>query len=83
MKKRMFGFVIVAVFTLATGSVFAQNVEYKNKTYVDFEDLVIEGEIKKPTTETIFELKPRKFDSLVKVRKNFENETSKSAGELD
>ena len=83
MKKILLVSLMAIVLVLVAGPVAAQDVQYKKKTVIDFEDLLIEGELKKPTGDYFFERKKRKFDSLIKVRKNFEAEMFKSVDDLN
>ena len=60
----------------------AQSVEYKKKTVIDFDEILLEGELKKPAGAYITERQELKFNNLIRVRQNFEKEMFKSVDKL-
>ncbi len=67
---------------LLSQAVWAQDVSYRKKTVIDFEDVLLEGELKKPAGAYITERHELKFKNLIKVRTNFEKEMFKSVDVL-
>lgn len=57
-------------------------VVYKQKTIIDFSDVTIQGELKKPDGSYISSRKEAQFGRLIKVRENFEPELLKSVDKL-
>ncbi len=57
-------------------------VVYKQKTIIDFSDVTIQGELKKPDGSYISSRKEAQFGRLIKVRENFEPELFKSVDKL-
>ncbi len=55
---------------------------YKKKTVIDFDEILLEGELKKPAGAYIKERQELKFNNLIRVRKNFEKEMFKSVDKL-
>lgn len=56
-----------------------KNVGYQKKTTVDFDDALIEGEVKNPNEFYFVHRPEEKFGSLVKKRKNFNKEMLRDA----
>ncbi len=67
---------------LLSSSLLADDVRYRKKTVIDFEDVLLEGELKKPAGAYITERRELNFKNLIKVRKNFEQEMFKSVDVL-
>lgn len=59
-----------------------KKVIYEEKTKIDFEDTLIEGQLKKSNATFFSERKSAKFDSLVKKKKNFRNLIMKTGDRL-
>lgn len=57
-------------------------IVYKQKTIIDFSDVTIQGELKKPDGSYISSRKEAQFSRLIKVRENFEPELFKSVDKL-
>ncbi len=82
MKKMLFFLFIILFFSL---SLSAQDVDangniikYRQKTIVDFEDVMLEGKIKKPTGSFLMDRAKKKFNSLINLKKDFNKELVKS-----
>ena len=58
------------------------DVRYRDKTVIDFEELLLEGELKRPTGQVILERQRLRFAELIKIRKNFEPEMIRSVDKL-
>lgn len=57
-------------------------VVVRKKTAIDFTDVTVEGEISKPEGSYTIVKKKTKFDSLIKIRSNFNPELQKSVDNL-
>ncbi|MFO7736089.1 MAG: hypothetical protein R6W70_07750 [bacterium] len=86
MKKLL---LLTMILFMTAGSVFAQEVDddgnivkYKQKTVLDFEDVMLEGQIKKPTGSFLMDRTQRKFNSLIEMKKDFEEELIRSVDHL-
>jgi len=79
MKKILIS--IVVVFSLFSG-LYAQDaadkIVYKKETLLDFEDVMLEGQIKKPTGSFLMDRTKARFNSLIKMKENFNKELEKS-----
>ncbi len=80
MKKLLIA--ILSLFLMVSLAVTASAQEYKKKTVIDFDDVMLEGELKKPAGAYIKERKELKFKKLIKTRTNFESEMFKSVDSL-
>ncbi len=83
----------VAVVALWAGPAVAEETEvkviqeedrtvYRKKTVIDFTDVAVEGELTKPEGSYVLHRKKTDFQSLIKVRENFDPELQKSADNL-
>ncbi len=57
-------------------------IEYQKKTVIDFSDVNIEGELKKPEGSYIQNRKRTKFRNLIELRGNFRPELRRSVSAL-
>ncbi len=73
---------LVCLQLLGATLLFAEDVRYRKKTVIDFEDVLLEGELKKPAGAYITERRELQFNNLIKVRTNFEKEMFKSVDVL-
>ncbi|HLL05921.1 MAG TPA: hypothetical protein VK539_35445 [Myxococcaceae bacterium] len=55
---------------------------YRKKTVIDFTDVTVEGELTKPEGSYLLNRKKTDFQSLIKVRDNFNPELQKSVDNL-
>jgi len=55
---------------------------YRKKTVIDFTDVAVEGELTKPEGSYVLNRKETDFDSLIRVRDNFNPELQKSVDNL-
>jgi hypothetical protein len=55
---------------------------YRKKTVIDFTDVAVEGELTKPEGSYVLNRKKTDFQSLIKVRDNFNPELQKSVDNL-
>jgi len=60
----------------------AEEASYKKTTVIDFEEVLLEGELKKPTGSVILDRQQLSFSNLIKFRENFEPEMIKSVDKL-
>lgn len=72
--------------TLLPGHSYAgekeENIVYKQKTEIDFEDLEIEGVLQKPQSALVLERKKASFNPLVKLRTDWNEEIDQSTDEI-
>ncbi|MBK9293173.1 MAG: hypothetical protein IPM57_01820 [Oligoflexia bacterium] len=61
---------------------FAQSKSQK-RTQVDFEDQLIQGDVKKPELFYLLNKKQFNFGKLIKLRENFVPEMTKTAEDID
>lgn len=61
---------------------FAQKAEDKKRTTIDFEDELIQGEVKKPELFHILQKKQFNFKRLIKLRNDFLPEMRRSSEEI-
>ena len=54
----------------------------RKKTVVDFNDVTVEGELTKPEGSYLLNRNKTRFQSLIRLRDNFDPELQKSAGNL-
>ncbi|PTL85485.1 hypothetical protein [Vitiosangium sp. GDMCC 1.1324] len=87
---------VVAVVALWAGPVFAEDdqktqvkviqeedkVVVRKKTTIDFTDMAVEGELTKPEGSYVLNRKKTDFQTLIRVRDNFNPELQKSVDNL-
>ena len=57
-------------------------VIYKERTEIDFEGVEVAGELVRPQGSLVLERKRAQFNSMVKLRTNFDDEMDKSVDEI-
>lgn len=75
MKKLL---VILVVLAVSSSLLAEDRIVYKKKTVVDFEDVMLEGQIKKPTGSFLVDRTKARFNSLIKMKENFNKELVRS-----
>jgi hypothetical protein len=60
----------------------ADKTVYRKKTVVDFTDVAVEGELTKPEGSYVLNKKRTRFQTLIRVRDNFNPELQKSVENL-
>ena len=58
------------------------NVVYKQRTEIDFEGVEIEGELVKPQGSLVLDRKHAKFNPMIRLRTDFDDEMDKSVDEI-
>ena len=58
-------------------------IKYREKTVIDFEDVMLEGQIKKPSGSFLMDRSKTKFDSLINLKQDFNKELVKSVDLLN
>jgi hypothetical protein len=58
------------------------NVVYKSKTEIDFEDLNIEGELQKPQSALVLDRKKANFNPLIRLRTDWNDSIDRSVDEI-
>lgn len=74
--------VLVLSMVLASSQVFAQSGDRSRRTTIDFEDELIEGEVRKPELFYLLQKKQFNFKRLIKLRNDFIPEMKKTAEEI-
>ena len=73
---------------LLSGTAYADETEeepkvvYKQRTEIDFEGVEIAGELVKPRGSLILDRKHAKFNPMIKLRTDFDDEMDKSVDEI-
>ena len=76
------------VLFLLSGTAYADDnkkepkVVYKQRTEIDFEGVEIEGELVKPQGSLLLERKHAKFNPMIRLRTDFDDEMDKSVQEI-
>ncbi len=70
--------------TADTGEVDSsgRKIVYRQKTVIDFEDVLLEGQIKKPSGSFLMDRTKTKFNSLINLKKDFNKELVRSVDVL-
>ena len=58
-------------------------IKYREKTVIDFEDVMLEGQIKKPSGSFLMDRSKTKFDSLINLKQDFNKELVRSVDLLN
>jgi hypothetical protein len=58
------------------------NVRYKKKTEIDFEDVSVEGELKKPHGAYLLDKRQSSFNPLIRLKENFNQEMVESVNQI-
>lgn len=58
-------------------------IKYREKTVIDFEDVMLEGQIKKPSGSFLMDRSKTKFNSLINLKENFNKELVRSVDLLN
>jgi hypothetical protein len=82
LKKLGFLVVILALAQMFFASMAGAETTYRKKTVIDFDDVLLEGTLKKPTGAYITERRELSFKTLIRTRKNFEQEMFRSVDVL-
>ena len=91
MKRRTAAAVVMAMWTapaLAQGNTQVKVIQeedkvvVRKKTTIDFTDMAVEGELTKPEGSYVLNRKKTDFQSLIRVRDNFNPELQKSVDNL-
>ena len=76
------------VLFLLSGAAFANDSEeepkvvYKERTEIDFEGVEVQGELVKPQGSLLLERKHAKFNPMIKLRTDFDDEMDQSVKEI-
>jgi len=80
--------IILAVFSLGLAvPAMAQDededdVRYKKKTEIDFEDVSVDGELKKPHGAYLLDKRQSSFNPLIRLKENFNQEMIESVNQI-
>lgn len=74
--------ILTLVLLFTTGANAADAQDAKKKTAINFEDQLVEGELKKPELFYLLQKKQINFGRLIRLRENFLPEMRRSAEDL-
>ncbi len=57
-------------------------VRYKKKTEIDFEDVSVDGELKKPHGAYLLDKRQSSFNPLIRLKENFNQEMIESVNQI-
>jgi len=83
-KKSLF----ITTILISSAAAFADDnkeeprVVYKEKTEIDFEGVEVQGELVRPQGSLILDRKRAQFNSMIKLRIDFDDEMDKSVDEI-
>ncbi len=69
-------------FAYANDTKEAPKVVYKERTEIDFESVEVSGELVRPQGSLVLERKRAQFNSMIKLRIDFDDEMEKSVDEI-
>lgn len=75
-------FIAIIIFTMSLPALAQDNVQYKKETEIDFEALDIDGEMVKPQGIFTSTMTGPKFNPLIELRYDFNEEMSQSVNEV-
>lgn len=78
----LFLFLILGVSFADDSNKEEPKVVYKAKTEIDFEGVEIEGELVKPQGTLVLDRRHAKFNPMIKLRTDFDDEMDKSVDEI-
>ena len=58
------------------------DVRYKKKTEIDFEDVSVDGELKKPHGAYLLDKRQSSFNPLIRLKENFNEEMVNSVNQI-
>ena len=68
--------------SIAASQTDESTVHYKRKTEIDFEDLAIDGALKRPHGSYMLEKRQSRFNPLIQLKENFNQEMLKSVEQI-
>lgn len=86
--KRLLIFAITALLGLAVAAPAAlaqddeANVRYKKKTEIDFDDVGVDGELKKPHGAYLLDKRQSSFNPLIRLKEDFNQEMVESVNQI-
>lgn len=87
--RRTFAVFLSLLFSLALATpVVAQDeereaeVRYKKKTEIDFDDVSVDGELKKPHGAYLLDKRQSSFNPLIRLKENFNEEMLDSVNQI-
>ena len=87
MRRTLHLLVALMGFSLLAPAAFAQDdsavdVRYKKKTEIDFEDVSVDGELKKPHGAYLLDKRQSSFNPLIRLKENFNEEMVNSVNQI-
>ncbi len=86
--KRVLLFALTALLGLAVAAPLAvaqddeANVQYKKKTEIDFDDVGVDGELKKPHGAYLLDKRQSSFNPLIRLKEDFNQEMVESVNQI-
>jgi Ni/Co efflux regulator RcnB len=86
--KRILLLVLMALMGLSVAAPAAQaqddeaNVRYKKKTEIDFDDVGVDGELKKPHGAYLLDKRQSSFNPLIRLKEDFNQEMVESVNQI-
>ncbi len=86
--KRVLFFALTALLGLAVAAPAAlaqddeANVRYKKKTEIDFDDVGVDGELKKPHGAYLLDKRQSSFNPLIRLKEDFNQEMVESVNQV-
>jgi hypothetical protein len=86
--KRVFLFALTALLGIAVAAPVAlaqddeANVRYKKKTEIDFDDVGVDGELKKPHGAYLLDKRQSSFNPLIRLKEDFNQEMVESVNQI-
>ena len=78
MARLTFALLVIGAFLLVPSPATSQdnnsNVRYKQRTEIDFEDVNVEGALKVPHGSYLLEKRQSRFNPLIRLKENFNQE---------
>ena len=72
----------LALPAIAQESDSAPEVRYKKRTEIDFEDVSVDGELKKPHGAYLLDKRQSSFNPLIRLKENFNEEMVNSVNQV-
>ena len=73
---------LVAMPAIAQDGDSAPEVRYKKRTEIDFEDVSVDGELKKPHGAYLLDKRQSSFNPLIRLKENFNEEMVNSVNQV-
>jgi hypothetical protein len=82
MSKRIFSLVLGVMVATPALAQDDRQIQYKERTEIDFEGVDVTGELVKPAGALLMDTKRNQFNPLIRLRENFDVEMRASVDEV-